>query len=131
MQRALIDFFDLNANFAQLADDAIAVFGIAVSDFQFAFRDCGRSDESSGFDSIGNDRVLRATETFDARNLNRRRARATHARAHFVEQFRKISYFRFARGIVNRGNSTSERRRHHQVFGAGDGNLIEADFCAD
>src|SRR5229473_2736250 len=54
VQRALIDLFNLNADLAQFADDAITVFRITVPDFEFAVGDSAGHDERSGFDSIGN-----------------------------------------------------------------------------
>jgi len=54
--------------------------GQAVFYFQVATRDCRRGNEGSGFDSIGDDRVLGAAQCFDSFNLDpdwcRRRARA-------------------------------------------------------
>ena len=52
MKRALIYFFDFDANLAQFPDDSIAVLRIAVFDFEFALRYCGGDYECSGFDSI-------------------------------------------------------------------------------
>ena len=59
MQRALIDFFDLDSDFAQPGDYAHAMLGLTISNLQFAFSDRGSHDERSGFDPIGNNRVRR------------------------------------------------------------------------
>src|SRR5262249_1364741 len=48
-----------------------------------------------------------------------------NTRTHLVEQFSQIDDFRFACHIVKRRRSTRERRRHHQVFSAGDSDLRE------
>src|SRR5260370_16871822 len=54
VQRALIDLFNLNADLAQFADDAITVFRITVPDFEFAVRDTSGYTKPSAFYSIGN-----------------------------------------------------------------------------
>ena len=75
--------------------------------------------------------MLGPAQAFHALDLNRWRARAPHAPAHFVEQFRKISYFRLTRGVVNSRRSARQGCRHHQVLSAGHGDLIETDLCTD
>ena len=102
VQSALVNFFDFNADLAQFADDPIAMFRIAVFDFQLAFGDGGGHHEGPGFDSIRNDRVLGAVQTLNAFDLNSRRAGAAHPRPHFVQQFSEILYLWLARGVVNR-----------------------------
>ncbi len=131
MQSALVDLFNLDTNLAQPGNDAIAMFRITVFDLQFTFGNCGGHDESSGLDSIGNDRVLGAAEALNAVNLNRGRSGATHARAHFIQKFRQIPHFRFASGIVNNGRAASQGGSHHQVLGPGHGNFVEVNFRAD
>src|SRR5256885_14393864 len=101
MKAALIYFFDFDADFAQFPDDSIAMLRIAVSDFEFAVRNCGGDDECSGLDTIRNDCVLRAAERPHSIDFNLWGSGATHTRAHFVEQLREIFHFWFARRVIN------------------------------
>ena len=104
---------------------------IAVFDFQITFGNCGGGNEGSRFNSIRNDRVLCATQGFDAVNLNGWRTGPTYARSHLVEQLREVAHFGFACSILNGGAAVSEGRCHHQILGPGYGDLIETNFGAD
>ena len=64
MQSALVNLFDFDADFAQLGDDPVAVLRIAVLNLQLAIRYGAGDDESAGFNSIRNDRVLGAAQRF-------------------------------------------------------------------
>ena len=131
MQSALVDLLNLDANFAELGYDPIAVFRITVFDLQLAVRDCGGHEKSSGLNSIGNDRVLRTAETFHAFNLNRRRTCAPHARAHLIQEFGEIPDLRLARTVMKGRRAARQSRRHHQILGAGYRDFVEKDFGAD
>ena len=48
--------------------------------------------------------------------------------AHLVEQIGQIGDFGFAGAVLQDGFAFGERRGHQQVFGAGDGDLVEDDF---
>ena len=103
---------------------------IAVLNLQLAIRYGAGDDESAGFNSIRNDRVLGAAQRFHAFNLDRRRARAAHARAHFVKKFGEIPDLRLARTVVKRRSAARQSRGHHQVLSPGNGNLFEAHLGA-
>ena len=115
----MIYFFDFDTNLAQFPDDSIAMLRIAVSDFEFAVRNCGGDDECSGFDAIRNDCVSCAAQGFDAFDLNCRCARSADACAHFVEQLCQVFYFRFARRVINCRLTVRESRRLLPVSGSG------------
>ena len=50
--------------------------------------------------------------------------------AHGVEQGGEVSNLRLAGAVLKQGFAVSEGRGHQQVFGAGDGDLIEDDVSA-
>src|SRR5882762_9505960 len=130
VQRALVNFFNLHAYFTQLANDAITMLGVTVPDLQLTFRDCSGDNERSGFNPIGNDGVLRATECLDTFDLNRGCACPTDPCAHLIEKFGQVSDLRLARGIVDGGRAASQGGRHHQVLSSSYGNLIKAKLSA-
>jgi hypothetical protein len=56
------------------------------------------------------------------------RARAVDLGAHLVEHAAELLDLRLARGVDERRPPFGQRRRHHQVFGAGHGGQVEADL---
>ncbi len=50
--------------------------------------------------------------------------------AHGGEQGGEVGDFRFARAVFHHGFAFGEDGGHEQVFGAGDGDLVEDDVCA-
>ena len=89
------------------------MLGVAILDFQLTFRDSSGNDKRPGFNAIRNDCMLGAAQRFDAFNLNRGRARASHAGAHFIEQLRQVSHFRLTCGVVYYRFSACQRSSHH------------------
>ena len=54
-------------------------------------------------------------------------ARAFDLRAHLDQQVGEIDDFRLARAVFHDGLAIGQRRRHQQIFCAGDGDLVEND----
>src|SRR5215813_4561284 len=100
----------------------------AVFDLELASRQSRSDDEGSGFNSIGNDRVLGATERCDALDLYRLRPRAVDSRSHLVQQVGEIDYLGLACSVVKRRGATRECCRHHQVFSSSDGDFAEMNI---
>ena len=131
VQGPLIELLNLDADRTESGDNSITVFRITVPDFQLTFGDRSGHDERSGFNSIGNDRVLGAAERFDSFDLNRRCAGAAHARAHLVQQLRQIANLRLARRIVNRRGAAGRVAAIIRFFSSGNGNFFEVNFRSD
>ena len=74
--------------------------------------------------------MARAVQLVDALHANGVRARAFDVRAHLVEQRGQVDDFGLARAIFQHGFAFGERGGHQQVFGAGDGDLVEDDARA-
>ena len=52
-------------------------------------------------------------------------ARALDLRAHGDEEVREVDDLRLARGVLDDGFAVGERRRHHEIFRAGDRDGVE------
>src|SRR5690242_7694434 len=55
---------------------------------------------------------------------------AFDARSHFVQQVSEVHNLRLARSVLEDAFAVGECSCHHQVFGAGDGDLVEDDLRA-
>ncbi len=120
----------LDAGFFQLGEDGGEVRGVAAGDVEVAAGERARDDERAGLDAVGNDAVLCAVQLADAFHADRRSTRAFDLRAHGVEQCGEVGDFGLAGAILHDGLAFGERGGHEQVFGAGDGDLVENDFGA-
>ena len=74
--------------------------------------------------------MLGAAQALDAFDRDASRAGALDLRAHGVEQAREVLDLGLARAVLEHGRAARERRRHHQVLGAGDGRHREAEARA-
>src|SRR5215472_10592240 len=63
-------------------------------------------------------------------NTNRGGARAFDPRAHLVEEHRQVGDFRLQGTVLHQGFAFGERCRHHEIFRAGYGDLLEDDVPA-
>ena len=103
---------------------------VAIDDVELAAGHGSGSNEGAGFDAVGDNRMLGAAQTLDTFNAHLAATRALDARAHLVEQFGQVNDFGLARRIDQRRFAVGERRRHHQVLGAGDCHLVEINLAA-
>ena len=118
-----------DADFMKLAEQRVEVGGIASGDVEVAAGHRSGDDKRAGFDAVGDDAVLRAVQFAHALYANRGRAGAFDLGAHFVEQVGEVRDFGLARAILQNGLAIGESCGHQQVFGAGNGDLVEDDFA--
>src|SRR6185312_9893085 len=121
---------ELDAALLELGDDGAEVSWIAAVDVEVAAGDGGGDEEGAGFDAVGVDAVACAVELRDALDLDGARAGAFDLRAHGVEQSGEVGDLGFARAVLEEGFAVGERGGHEEVFGAGDGDLVEDDVRA-
>ena len=65
-QRRRIQFFDFDSGFAHFRNNGDEMIGTTIFDFDFAVRNRRRNDKSSGFDAVGDNRMFRAAQSFNA-----------------------------------------------------------------
>ena len=104
--------------------------GIASGDVEIASGHGAGDDERAGFDAVGNDAVLRAFQLGYAFHADGGRACAFDLRSHLVQQVGEVGDFGLAGAVLQDGFAFGEGRGHEQVFGAGDGDLVENNFRA-
>ena len=75
--------------------------------------------------AIRHDLMCGAMQRADAGYGNRIGAIANNLRAHGTQAAGKIDHFRFARGVFQYRYTVCQRRRHHQIFCAGDTDNIK------
>src|SRR6185503_57060 len=78
----------------------------------------------------GVDAVSRAMQLFHALHADGAGSRAFNPRAHSDEQGGEVGDFRLAGAVLHKGFAFGEDGGHEQVFGAGDGDLVEVDVSA-
>ena len=104
--------------------------GIAAVDVEVAAGDGAGDEEGAGFDAVGVDAVARAVEFGDTLDADGAGAGAFDLCAHGGEQGGEVGDFGFAGAVFEDGFAFGEDGGHEQVFGAGDGDLVEDDVCA-
>ena len=90
-------------------------------------RDRAGDQKRARFNPVADDGVVGAAEPLDAFDPNRGRARAFDLRAHFREQIGQVLDLGLLRGVFENGLAAGQSRRHHQIFGAGDGDAVKVD----
>jgi hypothetical protein len=106
------------------------VFGVAAVDVEVAAGDGAGDEEGAGLDAVGVDAVARAVEFGDALDADGGGAGAFDLRAHGDEQGGEVGDFGLAGAVFEEGFAVGEDGGHQQVFGAGDGDLVEDDVRA-
>src|SRR6185503_5437880 len=79
----------------------------------------------AALDAIGLHFVARGAQFFDTLDDDLVGARTLDLRAHGDQEFGEVHDLRLARGVLDDCFAVGECRRHHQVFGAGDGDGLE------
>ena len=74
--------------------------------------------------------MLRAFQLAHAFYADRGCACAFDASSHFVEKIGEVGDFGFAGAILEDGLAFRQSCGHQEIFGAGDGDLVEDDLCA-
>ena len=114
----------------ELGDDGAEVRGVAAVDVEVAAGDGAGDEEGAGLDAVGVDAVARAVEFGDALDADGAGAGAFDLRAHGVEEGGEVGDFGFAGAVLEEGFAVGEGGGHEEVFGAGDGDLVEDDVRA-
>ena len=104
--------------------------GVAAVDVEVAAGDGAGDEEGAGLDAVGVDAVARAVEFGDALDLDGGGAGAFDLRAHGDEQRGEVGDFGLARAVLEDGFAVGQGGGHQEVFGAGDGDLVEDDVRA-
>ena len=106
------------------------VSGVAVVDVEVAAGDGAGDEEGAGLDAVGIDAVACAVELGDALDADGGGAGAFDLRAHGDEQSGEVGDLGLASAVLEEGFAVGEDGGHEQVFGAGDGDLVEDDVRA-
>ncbi len=120
--------FNFCSSFFQLEQNRFQLIGIGILQFDTTTCNCCRHQISTCFNTIRKNRIMSTVEFFDPFNLNRCRTGTGNFRAHLVQVFGQVNYFRFSRRIFNYGCTFCQRCRHHQVFSTGYRDLIHKDM---
>ena len=122
--------FEADAAGFELGDERAEVGGVAAVDVEVAAGDGPGDEEGAGFDAVGIDAMARAVELGDAVDLDSGGACAFNLCAHGVEQGGEVGDFGLAGAVLEEGVAIGEGCGHEEVFGAGDGDLVEDDVRA-
>ena len=125
-------FADLDADAAlfKLGDECAEVGGVAAVDVEVAAGDGAGDEEGAGLDAVGIDAVACAVEFGDALYFDGGGAGAFDLCAHGDEQGGEVGDLGLAGAVLEDGFAVGKGCGHQQVFGAGDGNLVEDDVRA-
>ncbi len=126
----LLADFEFDAAGFKLAEQRAEVLGVAAVDVEVAAGDGAGDEEGAGFDAVGVDAMARAVEFGDAFDFDGGGARAFDLRAHGVEQRGEVGDLGLARAVFEERFAVGEDGGHQEVFGAGDGDLVEDDVRA-
>ena len=104
--------------------------GIAAVDVEVAAGDGSGDEEGSCLDAVGVDAMACAVQLVDALYVDDAGAGAFDLCAHGDEQRGEVGDFGLAGAVLQDGFAVGEHGGHQQVFGAGDGDLVEDDVRA-
>ena len=114
----------------ELGDEGAEVGGVAAVDVEVAAGDGAGDEEGAGLDAVGVDAVACAVEFGDALDADGGGAGAFDLGAHGDEQGGEVGDFGLAGAVFEEGFAFGEDGGHEEVFGAGDGDLVEDDVRA-
>ena len=104
----------------QFRGDRVEVFGRGVLDAHETGSDGAGHQVGAALDAIGQHFVAGGAQFLDALDDDLVGARALDFRAHGDEEIGEVDDLGFARGVFDDGFTIGQRRRHHEIFGAGD-----------
>ena len=119
------EHIDAHAGLLQLGDHRAQMRRVAVGHDQVAAGDGAGDQKRSRLDAVGIDAVARAVQAGHALHADGRRAGALDLRAHGGEQRGQVGDLRLARAVLHQRFALGQHRGHQQIFGAGDGDLVE------
>ena len=99
--------------------------GFAQANATASYRGCHQ--KRPGFNSIGQNREFGSANRIDALDCDSARAGAAYFGTHTIQKFGQVSHLWFARRILEDGFPVGQDSRHHEIFGACDGDGIEDD----
>jgi hypothetical protein len=108
----------------QLVDHRIEAGRRHAGEPHVASRCRGGAQIGAGLDAVGHDAVGRAVQCVDALDADHVATGTGDARTHGVQAVGEVDHFRLARRVLDHGFAVGQRRRHHQVLGAGDGDHV-------
>ena len=106
-----------HAHLAQLGHHDLEMLEPRADELDLAARDTARHEQRSGLHAVGHDLALRRNEPFDPFDLDRRRPRTHHLRAHAIEEGREVGHLGLARARSRSRSCPSRARPRHQVLG--------------
>ena len=121
---------DRGAGLAQLLDHGFERLGARAGEHGAAARRGHGGEVGAGFDAVRHHAVGGAMQPLDAFDDDAIGACAADARAHRAKARGEVDDLRLARRVLQHGRAGGERRRHHQVLGAGDGDEVEHEARA-
>ena len=114
----------------EFGDECAEVFGFAAVDVEVAAGDGSGDEEGAGFDAVGVDAVAGAVEFGDALDADGAGAGAFDLCSHGDEEGGEVGDFGLAGAVFEDGFAFGEGGGHEEIFGAGDGDLVEDDVRA-
>src|SRR6185437_3932157 len=126
----LLTDFELDAAGFELGDEGAEVRRVAAIDVEVAAGDGGSDEEGAGLDAVRIDAVFCAVESGDTFDPDGAGAGAFDLRAHGVEQSGEVGDLGFAGAVFEERFAVGEHGGHEEIFGAGDGDLVEDDVRA-
>ena len=115
----------LRPGLLQFRHERAHVLRIALGHRHVTAGDGSGHHKRAGLDAVGDDGVLGAAQLLDALDANGGSARAFDFGAHLAQQFSQVHHLGLARRVAQHGFALGQHGRHHQVFGAGDGDAVE------
>jgi hypothetical protein len=103
---------------------------LRAGDRDVAPGDGRRRQQRARLDAVGDDPVPRAAQLGNPLDLDALGAGPLDAGAHGNEQAREIRHLGLAGRVLDHGGALGQRRRHHEVLGAGDGDEVGGDARA-
>ena len=121
---------DHGAGFGQLVEDHVHAARCGIAQHHVALGHGAGDEEGAGLDAVRHDRVFGAVQALDALDDQLVAADALDLGAHRHQAVGEVDHFRLARGVFQDGGAFGQHRRHHQVFGAADGDHVHHDVGA-
>src|ERR1051326_3204369 len=106
------------------------MIGVTIRKLQVASSKYGGDHKCACFNTIRNDAVSRAVKLLYALDADGVRPCALNPCAHLGEQSGQVYNFRLARAVLHDGFTFSESGGHHEIFSAGNGNLVKNNVAA-
>ena len=121
---------DAYAALLEFGDECAEVFGFAGIDVEVSAGDGSREEEGASLDAVGVDAVTGTVEPGYALDADGGCSCALNFSAHGCEESGEVGDFGLAGAVLEEGFTFGEGGGHEEVFGAGDGDLVEDNVSA-